>query len=461
MPAQVSTVGEIVKVTFKNVLTDMVQSRRDLFAMMRKKFDADGSSLTQLHRTAGISSMRFQSGTAALPTATSQQYATSTITPKKWWGTISVDQELVDQSKTDVGSFIRAIESEMEFFAEDAYKYFEIRIVGDGSGGLAQPVNHAGANGGAGGVVEYMGGLGSEGIYIDIRDARKFTVGQIITVWSSKQSGATQRTVDGSVTVQAQIYNIVPVPADASLAIILTVQAYTVSHTITANDWITVDGSRESSTPYEIMGLTGAINDQDAYLNNSTNAFQGITSPYQEDGTTVNALGEPTWASYVSTSSTARPLDDVLLQEALDAIEIQSNGSADKILTGFGVRLKLAVGFQTVRRNVNTNTISGGTGMGFSEDTKTDRYIEYGGRKIIPHRFLDPSLALVTDWKQHVLHFWARFQWWDGDGSVLRRNPDGFPRFDAEHRATLEYMMMARNAHARIENLEHDELKIL
>ncbi len=306
------------------------------------------------------------------------------------------------------------------------------------------------------------------GSFVNKWQARRLSQGQTIAILSTRESGAVGRTWNGSDAFAHQILAIEPSANEPNIAFIRLVEVVNVATDVVAGDWIIIDGSRggigattTDDKRFEIMGVDGAINDQDEYANAGSNTFQGITSPVQEDGSTVNASGVQSWAAHVDESTTSRPLDDLLVQKALDAIEIRSNGFPDKILTGYGARLKVGIGFQTVRRNVNTNTMTGATSPGFKEDTRRGEYIEISGRPVIPCRFLDPSLALVTDWKQHCLKFWARFQWWDGDGSVLRRAPDRSPAYEAEHRATLEYMMRMRNAHARIENVQHDELSIL
>lgn len=472
MAASTSVVGEILKTVYSDVVYDLVNTRHDMLGSIRKTFDADGEKQVMIHRTGGNASMRFQAEGGTLMTARSQLWQNSEITPKEWWGTIKITQRLISQSKKNKGSFVRGLESELKYFGDDAHKFWEVRLMGDGSGSLAT-VRGSAADG---------GGVGPQ-IHIDVWDARKFIVGELIEVWGAsgadttteeardagaalqtiKDSGASSDSEIGSTVTLNRIANVAAHASDSTLATITLTDDADFGSGVTAldadGDVIAVAGTRASSARYDIMGLDGIVRDRDAYIDGN---FQGINCIKTAQGA-ADTTGVSKWASQMfSNGGTLRPPTERVFQRAMDAVEIHANSQRiNKWIMGYGARLEWAVGQQSVRRHVNTKSLSGAQGGGFSENTTSGDYVEYGNVPMVPNRFCRPDVIYGTVWEDIEMYYWARQQWWDDDGSVIRRAPGRTTEYEAENFAIAEVAVGNRNAHARIEDVEHNEAQLL
>jgi hypothetical protein len=298
-------------------------------------------------------------------------------------------------------------------------------------------------------------------IHINVWDARKFDVGMSLEVWTTRDTGAVQKAfgTSGAPVYIDTVSKITPHASDASLATLTVTGGFDGTATMAATHILTIAGARTSIARYEMSGIDAAIDNKDAPIDGT---FQDIQSNFQYDGTTLNGSPEAAWNSQVFPSTAARPPTERVFQRAKDAVEIHANGKEiDKWICGYGARLEFAVTQTNVRRSVNTRRISGSTGGGFQEDTTKGDYLEYGNAPICPNRFCDPSVIYGVVWEDLEMYYWARQQWWDEDGSVIRRSPERKTTYEAENFAVCEFALGARNAHARIENVEHNEQLLL
>jgi len=457
MVASVVTVGgALLKRVYDDTINDMINSRDDVMGLMPKDYSSDGQEFYKIHRTAGSPSMGFQAETDTLPTPSSQTWKNSVITPMEWWGTLSLTQKLISLSKTQPGAFMRGFDAEVYGFSRDVRKFFEVRIMGDGSGTLATS-NEAPANAQADLVLKYQS------------DVRRLVVGQELEIWAVREPTVTAlRVTTGGIPIISAIN-----PSTKTI----TLSANFAANTVADFDVITQRLSRTLTGRQTMQGIDGAVYDGSSPMETVNTAFTGtgfqaIKSSLDWDGTAASSPN-PTWSSPTfrngavgtgdklesgaATVGTNRPITPRLLQQAMDAVEIGGNGQVDTYVCPYGVRLDYAISQLNIRRNVNTAAIAGQTTGGFTEDIKDQRYVQYANQRIIPNRFCRENVVYAMSWDRQMLKFWAKPQWWD-DGNILRRSPASKTEYQAEMFAFLEYGVEERNAHARLMNIDDVEI---
>lgn len=441
MAALTSNVSEILKRVYDTSVHDLVNSDATLFGRVRKEYDADGEDFFLAHRVGGTGSMGYQAEGDTLPVADRERYKNSIVRPMGWWGTIKLSQKLISQSKTKRGAFMRGLSSEIEGFAKSARRQEEILFMGDGTGTLGQPSAVASD------VLTLTAGA----------NARKFTIGQVLDAYSSNVLGATKRTPQNGPTATTPDYKVTAIDLDAGTVTLTDADGGT-GDAIQANDFVTITNSRVAGTAgtadarLTCMGLD-FIDDKDTPMEHQV-GFQEVKAALDAaDG--AQTADTELWACKVfSNSSTNRAITERLLQQGEDAVEIRSNGRVNVWISPYGPRLEYAVGQQNVRRSVNTPKISGSTTGGFDEDVARGRFIEYGGNIIIPNRFCRANTMYGLTWSDIKLKYWAKQQWWDGDGSILRRAPDRSTQYEAEQYCYKDLCVGERNAHVRIEDVD-------
>jgi hypothetical protein len=437
--ALTSNVSQILKTVYDTSVHDLVNSDATLFGRVRKEYGADGVEFKLAHRVGGTGSMGYQSEGATLPTADRQRYLNSTVRPMEWWGTLKLSQKLISLSKTNKGAFMRGLSSEIEGFAKSARRQEEILFMGDGTSHLSTA-----------GVTSDESEDTITLATANFADARKFTIGQECEFWTTGVQGAAADTVTnagGGIVTAINLATGVITFADLAGVADGTVWVSIAGGRIAG----TVDAANERLT---CMGLD-FIDDKDTPMENGT-GFQGIKAPLDaEDAANTGSNISELWASKVlSNGGTNRAITERLLQQGEDAVEIRSNGRVNVWVSPYGPRLEYAVGQQNVRRSVNTPKISGSTTGGFDEDVARGRFIEYGGNIIIPNRFCRVNTMYGLTWSDIKLKYWAKMQWWDGDGSIVRRAPLRTTHYEAEQFCFKDLCVGERAAHVRIEDVD-------
>lgn len=442
-------VGALLKRVYDNTVYDGLNSRDDLMGMMPKVYDGDGQEFYTVHRTAGVTTaMRFQAETTSLPTAQNQSWQNSVLTPKEWWGVMALSMRLIMSSKTNPGAFMEGFKSEVYGFANDAKRFFEIRLVGRGSGQL-------------GVVAAVVSGTPGTVTLTDIADLRKLRVGEVIQIWDDINRAGASAPLDWDGA--ALFTTIVSIdPATVSFTVADTTGGVT-PDPVAVGLPVIDNGVRTATVTFEPMGLLGAISDRDPPMDDVTGGglgLQNIAATSDADG--AAQTGVQVWTSPALRNGGAlRPITEKLLQQGMDAVDIVGNGQVDTFITGYGTRLEYAIGQLNIRRNMNTPRISGSTSGGFvaSENNGGD-YVEHAQIRIIPNRFWPSNVVIGSTWEAHCMKFWARPQWWeDGDGA-LRRAPDETTNYWAEQFALFNYLMKERNSHVRIEDVSSEELAV-
>ena len=393
------------------------------------------------------------------PIAGAQGYSRGVINPRTLHFPINVSKSGIRNTRTDAAAYGRLMVESATRAANDVGVKLERVICGDGSGTLGSVAS----------IGAYSGG--SAYTLTNPADARKFFVGQVITGFSARTANSTWRVFAAGVNYAT----ITAVDPTAGTVTMTNTANNITGATIAAGDVLvegftittgpTYSASRSTSPTtirYEPMGIDGIVSDRDSPMETGTTygGLYGILAPADYSGS-ANTGGVTSWASYVNrvTSGTSRAYNDTILQSLKDRIEIDSGLAPDIYVTSYGGRVEFVNARQAIRRTVNTMTIAGETGGGFSENTEAKQFVEFDGKPIVPSRFAPVGrdantsgnyttsfLALNTS---HIwVEEWHKLRFIDDDGNTWRM-VGRTPFFEAILEYQCEVAANRRNCHAK------------
>lgn len=386
------------------------------------------------------------------PIAGNQGYSRGVINPRTLHFPINVSKSGIRNTRTDAAAYGRLMVESATRAANDVGVKLERVICGDGSGTL--------------GVV---GAVSTATITLkNPADARKFYSGMLLGSFDARTAGAIAQNFASS-----QLYGIVS-SVDPTAGTVVMNATIAGSPAVSAGD-VLIDGfqtatgvtptyaySRTSTIRYEPMGIDGIVSDRDSPMETGTTygGLYGILAPADYSGS-ANTGGVTSWASYVNrvTSGTSRAYNDTILQSLKDRIEIDSGMAPDIYVTSYGGRVEFVNARQAIRRTVNTMTIAGETGGGFSENTESKQFVEFDGKPIVPSRFAPVDrdanasgnyttsfFALNTS---HIwVEEWHKLRFVDDDGNTWRM-VGRTPFFEAILEYQCEVASNRRNCHAK------------
>ena len=297
-----------LKTRYKQPLRDILNNSRVLFNRLdRNSEDVDGNDVKCALRVG-----RNESGVGAigrggkLPIAGQQEYANTTTTTKRNYMRFEIDGEAMAESRTEIGSFIRALEGEMVNGADDAVHDCNRQVFGNGSGVLCNILSVTGAptytTKEAGGYAN--GSSGSLYLRVGMRvvainpatGAVRGAAAQITAVDQSTPSF----TCDGSLGSAANNDHIVKCSALTG----------------------TTPAAADTAYNNELMGLAGIVSDADPPTYSA--GLQGVT------------VASNAWwkATVLANGGTPRALSALLLQQSFDQLELDSNNVPSMLLSG-------------------------------------------------------------------------------------------------------------------------------
>ena len=322
---------------------------------------------------------------ATLPSAGRQGFVDVHIPLRKTVGRINITKDVIDASRTNRGSFKRAMSTEMEGLVRDIADYRNEMLCNYGSGIVARVTNDEAANAT---TIE----LKDPGGFTGTTNPNRFAqAGQLL---AAIRAGAvvanTPLTVD-SVTESGSYDTIVVATNTANLAVddVLVRAAATTTTLVQDTDF---------NNP--IMGLFGLIDDSTFVRN-----LHG-----------VDRVTYPVFRSFVASSVGALSLD--ALQRAFDAAEMKGQGTISEMWCEHSVRRAYLQLLEADRRYVSEKLLrpDGGTAAVKGGD------ITFGGvpfktERDFPYGYI---VGLDTDTLQRYVN--VRGQWEDEDGNVLFRS---------------------------------------
>lgn len=343
-----------------------------------------------------------------LPTAANQQFEDPRQTVKYIYHTVQVSGPVLAASKSDKGSFARAIKAEMDGAEVDLKNDVARQLFGRATVKSATPtVIRTGA-------VARCGTTTAANLVVlhsttTVAEMRAFFVGMLVDIIDGD---------DGS-----------DVAADRSIsAIDVSGKTITVSGAV-----ITTDDThyvvRANSYDNEILGLRALVNDNTGDKVDATNAVlvHGLSS------TSV-----PAWAS-VKVGSTTTPISEDLLEQAFDKVETDGDGGQPNLILGsYEQRRVLANKLQTQKRyeGKEMTLTAGWRGLNVARGT------------YVADRYCPDNDAFLIRPSQIGWFVLEDFGWDDDDGRVLLRATTD--AVTARFKGYVQLAALNRNSHCRI-----------
>lgn len=438
--------NNILKRYYEGPTRDLINSTRVLVRLVNRDVEGIsvvGSDITTSVRTRRNVGRKYTREGARMPTAGKQSYQQLRWSTRYNYGVCQFTGQAVSASRSTRGSFLNAMDSEINGLAEDLQHGEQRVLYGNGSGRLAA-IQSDSVNGSGQSVLvlENPGGIASQALgtqYLEIED-------RVCILHGSQEGDAVYGTsaADWAVGGGVRSFTIEEIDYTSGAATL----SEDVSADITAGDYLYV--ARDANIP------SASFLDSDTNRGIEMNGLHGIVSdedpPLQRPGTdplpwrgfgNLGVAAEPRHKAFiVSNGGVPRAWDQTLLQQAMDGLAQSGNGTVKVWLTTHGIRRQFASELIAQRRYTPTLDLGGGfkavswNGIPMVVDKDCTRGTVYG---------LDPStltIAKESDWN-----------FLDEDGRVLQRI-DGYDAFEVTIRRYAEFVCTVRNRNCRIDDIQ-------
>lgn len=398
MAADTTVYDAALKYTYASIPSDELNNATPLFSeMQRKKADltptASGKGfLVSLHgrRNQQIGAQGLAG--ASVPTAANQEsegYDNATYVPTTLIGAVKIEHPLMELTKTNENSFVRALRSEVEGMAESFAVDVDRQLFGDGTGALTA-----------------CGTTGAS-TTVTVTSTTKLAVGMGVDVVVTS-SGATSTGVLG-----------------AYVSSIASATTFVISGSAITTD-STFSVYRAGSRVKELNGLSNIVK--------ATGALGGINP---------STAGIEYWASYVDSSTTVPT--EVALQKVYEQPQEQKYGGGGKptfLIGTFGARRSYQAQLTAIKR------IPGEiqkTENGFE-------YLNFNGLKFYADRLCAASTVYFIDNKRMFFVQTRDPHWMDDNGRILQWVSDKLA-FKGVYAWIAQFATDARNANAAMTNI--------
>jgi hypothetical protein len=281
-----TTLDKVLKELYLPAIQDQINTKKVLLSKVERgpKRDVVGKSFVIPIMTGRHQGHGARAEDETLPAAGSVTWSNMTPSMKRNYARVRITGPAIEAAKSDKGSFVRALDSEIKGAEEGFLRSINRQVNGDGSGILAL----CGATGGSATVV--------------VQDTKYLEVGQVVDVLVASSGSATSLITGETITA------VDPVAKTITLSTSITTVAGTQAVYLT------------SSRNKEMMGILGLVNDQDP------SAVLGATG-----GTGVGSLqglavaSNTFWkSSRLHNSGTNRSISIRLLQSLFTEIDLAS-----------------------------------------------------------------------------------------------------------------------------------------
>jgi hypothetical protein len=419
MGLDLTAFDSVLKTVFARQLVDLLNSDVKLYSKFQKadKETWEGRDHIEYPLRVGRNEgFAFGRPRGPIAEAQSQQYVPFKVPLRYGWGRINLDAAVIKVSKTNRGSFKRALQSEMDGLREDFTDDLNRIMFADGRGVLAL-VNVAGV-GTTALTVDSPGGVAGT-----VNGARFLQVGQKIAILNAAGTAVTAVRTVSSI---ANDGNSVTLAAAVSAA-----QAPDNGFIVRAPN-LNVTDVADVSFNLEPMGLLG-MDDDGTFVNNYFN---------------VNRTTYPIMKSSVLSSVGALNLD--VMQQGFDVAAQIGRGSPTEIWCHHSVRRSYLALLVANRRYLSTGGANSHDG-GFAGKALSDA-VEFSGVPLNVDKDAPYGTMFGMDFDGAINFENTPGEWVDEDGAVLSRL-HGSDVFEAVWRCFLNFAHEKPNKCFRLDGI--------
>lgn len=401
MPQSMTNFDAALKDNYGPGLRNALNNSNPVFTeVMRNDEDIVGRKAVWSVHTSRSASTGARAELAALPTADRQRYTQVYDDLAFVYHTIKVSGQAKALTRNDAGSFVRALESELDGAERDMKNDLARQVFGQSIsiGGTVYSGVIAASSGNSGAVVTLTQGAATS-TALTASEMRVFFVGESVSIINGS-TGA----VRGTASITAVT------PATPSITLDQTIA-------VTAGDYIV----RAGNLGNEINGLR--------FLVNTTSVYAGI-----------DPASTPAWAA-VSVGGSTTPISEVLFNQAEEKVETDGNGETPNLyIVEHSQRRKLAQQLQAQKRydGMSTTLTAGWKGLQVANGT------------LVADRFCPVNDGFGITTKDMSRFVGLDFTWDDDDGKVLFKALDGSDAVEARYKAYFNLEAPVRNSHVRI-----------
>jgi len=415
-----TTAEQVLKIDYQDLRSSLNNSFFLLTQIEKNTKDVQGKHAVHtvhLSRSSGIGSR--QTG-EALPNPSQQGYRQVKVLRRKHFGIIRIERDVIAAMRSDKGSFVRAVEGEVNGIEKDLRRDVNRQLWGTSDGVIAT----CGTTSNSATVV-----LASTTTRTQLRQLWN-QGGMVVDIGTTSDYD----TVASGRTVTAVDYTNKTITISG--ATVTTDSTHRVSRTgngghQTTNAAEDPDGQKELTGLQTIVDSSGVLH-------------------------TVSASTYPQWAAGEFTASANRPPSENVINAAIQDQEIECGDQIGLLLSGAGVSRAVVNQLQAQRRNVNTIEVEGGYGK---EGIKWTVAGEGSGptgkpRMLVWEQDCPENTLFGLRTEELVKYEMGDWEWDDmGNGSVLKwRN--GHDQLEAYYAAYFELACKVRNAHFKITQLD-------
>lgn len=422
--------SQILKEFYRPAVVDQLNSKTVLARMLgRKSEGVEGKYMVIDLNTGRNHGYGYAAEEGALPDPLAQQYKQARYTMRYSYGRIKFSGPSASSSRTDRGAFIRMMDGEVQGLARDIQHNDNRIMFGNGSGRLCRLVSGAGAGPW---VVADPGGIPSTALGTQYLEPG-MRVATIANDTGSVPVGTAPGTLFGGGTTRAAFIGSVDRTSgtvtfvnSAGGASSLSALSGTQYLYIANSESATLDG-RSWGRGLESQGIAAIIDDADPVFQDGTSYPAGLGE--------IPVASYPIWkAPVIDNGGVAIPFNADMLQQAMDLVDITSDGSIDVWVTTHGIRRQYLNSLVGAKRFPNTMELDGGF-----------KALTYDGRPLVVDKDCTRGRVYGLALETIFLTYETDYDWIDQDGSVLHRLPDQ----DSFQAAMYRYWNMATDARNR------------
>ena len=296
-----------------------------------------------------------------LPNSSGNGYVQFVAELKNLYGKIEISDKAVRASANNIGAFVNLLSDEMEGLVKASSFNLGRMLYGDGTGLLATASSASGKT-------------------VTCDKVNNLIEGMLIDVYTTS---AKSNTAPLKIVYVDRVNKTFTYESSESL-------------TINNGDKIYVQGSKD----FEISGL-GKI------FNSSETSIYGVSK-----------TDYPWLKPYTSTTSTE--ISDILIQQAVDFLDMNVDSQINFITCSSTVRRAYQEYLGAYRRNIDVTELEGGY-----------KTITHNGIPVVADRFVDDDTMYLLNTNDFTMHELCDWKWLEGEDDRILRQNQGYPTYSA------------------------------